>query len=494
MNTVTIRINGGVDVLSALELNDMTTYVLLEQEDWFEPEMSFVRAFARPGMHMIDVGANHGVYALTFASRLDGSGHVWAFEPASSPYALLSRSIVANGFDTVVTAHPCGLSSQSRSASMLVSEHSELGSLGADIGAGGGETVRLEALDALADQWGDADIDFVKIDAEGEEANILVGGREFFTGRSPLIMFELRHGAVVNEGLWNRLVTFGYGIYRLLPGLDVLVPVDPGAPFDKFLLNLFAVKPDRAAELAERGLLSLDAGFADTKPPSVQWTDVFRSFPYAELVLPQWEKVMRDAPTAVEIDHAWALNMYLSATQPSRDAGHRVAMLARSSATWQRLLIQHPDQLSFAMCLARAMFDLGYRALATQVMDQIMDAMQAPPAEAFTLPFLPPMAAYDRRPVVSGRYQDWLQAAIVEPVEIWRYFSSFFASGTLERSEPLLDNRNFSFAFRRRYALAALRMRTTVRADVRDELLQASVDHHNAEIFGRLLEPLASLA
>jgi hypothetical protein len=43
-------------------------------------------------------------------------------------------------------------------------------------------------------------------------------------------------------------------VFRLLGGAPVLCP-DDGAPLDRFELNLFAAKPDRAAALARQGML-----------------------------------------------------------------------------------------------------------------------------------------------------------------------------------------------------------------------------------------------
>src|SRR4029077_15112098 len=48
-------------------LSSMTTYVLLEQEAWFEKEPAFLRRWLKPGMTAIDIGANLGVYALPMA-------------------------------------------------------------------------------------------------------------------------------------------------------------------------------------------------------------------------------------------------------------------------------------------------------------------------------------------------------------------------------------------------------------------------------------------
>src|ERR1051325_6856119 len=49
------------------DLSAMSTYVLLEQEAWFEKEPTFLRRWLKPGMTAIDIGANLGVYALPMA-------------------------------------------------------------------------------------------------------------------------------------------------------------------------------------------------------------------------------------------------------------------------------------------------------------------------------------------------------------------------------------------------------------------------------------------
>src|SRR6185295_308289 len=98
--------------------------------------------------------------------------------------------------------------------------------------------------------------DFVKLDAEGAELNILAGGQRFFEQQSPLVMFERQHSAVENSGLPAAFVERGYDLYRLIGPDTVLVPFDQAAPADPYLLNMFACKPDRAATLAAAGLLT----------------------------------------------------------------------------------------------------------------------------------------------------------------------------------------------------------------------------------------------
>ena len=84
---MTVRLVDGTFVVVPESLDLITPYVLLEQQDWFEEEIKFVRRLLRPGMQVIDIGANYGVYALSMARAVGTSGHVWAFEPASGTAA-----------------------------------------------------------------------------------------------------------------------------------------------------------------------------------------------------------------------------------------------------------------------------------------------------------------------------------------------------------------------------------------------------------------------
>ncbi len=111
-------------------------------------------------------------------------------------------------------------------------------------------------LDECMEQFHWRQIDLIKIDAEGEENNILKGGRRFFTDLTPLVQYELRKDAsTMNFGLIKEFAALGYSSYRLVPGLDLLVPFSTDVNPDPYLLNLFCCKGDRADQLATRGVL-----------------------------------------------------------------------------------------------------------------------------------------------------------------------------------------------------------------------------------------------
>src|SRR5262252_3865467 len=96
MGELSVRLLDGTELAVPASLGAITTYVLLEQEAWFEKETAFLSGWLRPGMTAIDVGANLGVYSLPMARLVGPTGHVFSYEPASQTRALLERSKQAN--------------------------------------------------------------------------------------------------------------------------------------------------------------------------------------------------------------------------------------------------------------------------------------------------------------------------------------------------------------------------------------------------------------
>src|SRR5579862_3336094 len=96
VETTVLTLVDGVRIVVPNALDLITPYVLREQQDFFEDELRFVRELLQPGQTVVDIGANYGVYTLPMAQRVGPSGHVWAFEPASSTAQILTKGIAAN--------------------------------------------------------------------------------------------------------------------------------------------------------------------------------------------------------------------------------------------------------------------------------------------------------------------------------------------------------------------------------------------------------------
>jgi protein O-GlcNAc transferase len=189
--TTVLTLVDGVRMVVPNSLDLITPYVLREQQDFFEDELKFVRKLLGPGQKVIDIGANYGVYTLPMAQKVGPSGHVWAFEPTSSTAQILAEGIKENAF-TQVTLEQKAVSSASGVAQLSLLPQSELNSIiHGQSAAGESETVCLVTLDECMDRNRWMEIELLKIDAEGEENNIVKGGRRFFADVAPLVQYEL---------------------------------------------------------------------------------------------------------------------------------------------------------------------------------------------------------------------------------------------------------------------------------------------------------------
>ena len=101
MEPLVLNLPQSVQIVVPPFLGCITTYVLLEQEDWFEPEIAFLRQAVKPGMKIIDIGANFGVYTLCLAHTVGPTGHVWSIEPAENTARYVQKSIEINGFQNI---------------------------------------------------------------------------------------------------------------------------------------------------------------------------------------------------------------------------------------------------------------------------------------------------------------------------------------------------------------------------------------------------------
>lgn len=498
----TLTIADDVKVCVPPDVKRMTTFVLLEQEDWFEAELPFLRELIEPGMGVLDIGANHGLYALSLAKRLHGQGRVIACEPASAPAGMLERSITENGFSPVLKLLRVGLSDYEGEATLNLGADSELNTLNAEAGVAAGQTeiVRLTTLDALRalPEWPRGFMaDIVKLDAEGEEIRILQGGARFFSEQDPLVLFEWKHGNEPNIGLLESFAAFGYDQYRFAPGLNALVPVAPDETLDDYQLNLFACKPSRAEVLRAAGHLLTVADLDDKpRPPSCCWSETMAAYPYVPAVRPDGKAL--DAWRALDrtSDPHWpgyaqALNAYLSSKDPTQPPSARRAWLRECGMQLDALQRAGDNHLATVFLRIRVLDANGERNASVEANAELVKLMDTNLQARFDRPFVPPLAAFDERPPQGG-IGTWLQAAIREGLEIRRAYSSYFHRdpGQLLR---LGGNPNRSFEMDRRRALLALAAGQTVQLTADSPLRRpaASNGHRNANWWQRLPLPAA---
>ncbi len=164
---------------------------------WNPDEYAAFRAAIRPGAVALDIGANAGAYALLFGQWVGAAGRVYAFEPSPAILATLRRHIAINRLDTVVTPVGAAVCDRVGRATFVLAGTSGENHLGM-AGGVGAATVDVETttVDAFCRREG-VTPDFIKIDVEGAELDVLRGARETISaGGTRLALFVEMHPAM----------------------------------------------------------------------------------------------------------------------------------------------------------------------------------------------------------------------------------------------------------------------------------------------------------
>lgn len=178
-------------------------------------EVGNIKRIIKPGDVCWDIGANIGFYTCLFASLTGPSGRVISFEPVSTTREYLRANIALNGFDQV-TVVPKALGARPASQPIYFGDAAAAegtASLRQAVAQKITEVVEVDTLDRAS--AGLSVPDFIKIDVEGYQMELLTGGRAFFGKHSPMLMAELRdpdRNTMVRSE--ECLRGFGYEIYE----------------------------------------------------------------------------------------------------------------------------------------------------------------------------------------------------------------------------------------------------------------------------------------
>lgn len=487
---VSVTIAAGVQVSVVPDIQRLTPFVLLEQEDGYHEELAWVRRWVQPGMTAVDVGAGYGVYALTIARLLNGQGRVVALEPASAPAASLALSVRANHVEAVTTVLRLGLAAHSGEAPLFLDHYGEQHRLD---GSGRSETIRLTRLDDLhheVTELAQQRVDLLNIMVNGAEQAVLEGGSAFLRQHDPLILCTVKPGDTVNQEVIATLIAPGRSLYRLLPGLEVLVPVAADDPLEGYQLNLFAASPERAAQLAERGLLLTAWPAALSTPPPSHWPQRLAAYPYAQPLLADWQAA---EPDNAGRQHQQALDAWFCGDDPQRPPAERLSALLLACELWLDLRNSGDEHIATQIGLLRTFRALGERTMAVNEALGLVQTLSEAPNTPLDRPFIPPLADYADRPV-EGDLGVWLQAAALEALEYGQDFSAYFHND-LGLLKTLFSNPHRSLAMERRLALLALRQGRTISIGPNSRLRAA--DQPNAALWAEItdwppLEPVYS--
>ena len=172
-----------------------------------------------PGDICWDIGANIGFYTCLLASQVRDTGAVVAFEPAARTCGYLHENVSLNGFTNVTVVNK-GIGDRAEQRHLYYSE-AELtegtASLKYTDRRAASERVTLDTIDNLFRELSVPD--FVKIDVEGYQLEVLKGGEYYLKTHAPLLMVELKDVGETNRAIYGEIEAYisdlGYQLYEI---------------------------------------------------------------------------------------------------------------------------------------------------------------------------------------------------------------------------------------------------------------------------------------
>ncbi|WP_192346627.1 FkbM family methyltransferase [Algoriphagus sp. Y33] len=158
----------------------------------------------KKGDTFIDVGANQGEYSLWAARKVGAKGRVVAFEPMQQLFDQLAENIRLNkSFHKTITPIKLGLSDQKGEVILYSSADSNEGTNTIyntekfSIESG---KIQLDTLDEQLKSLKINKVDFLKIDVEGAELQVLKGALNTLKQNRPVILLEINKDACIAGG------------------------------------------------------------------------------------------------------------------------------------------------------------------------------------------------------------------------------------------------------------------------------------------------------
>ncbi|MDO8471297.1 MAG: FkbM family methyltransferase [bacterium] len=186
----------------------------------------------KEGGMALDIGANIGYYALLESKLVGNSGRVYAIEPVSKNLAILNKNVALNGFSNIETYHLAIGNEENKEASIYARSKGNLSSFtsipsDSDERIVKTEKVRLVTADSFVRENMKRVPDFIRMDVEGYEFEILKGMSQMLE-ISPSLLIEF-HPMILTDTQKEWICELLKKYYS-----QVVVTVNPKGKIDRF--------------------------------------------------------------------------------------------------------------------------------------------------------------------------------------------------------------------------------------------------------------------
>ena len=179
--------------------NDTISNSLLEYGYWENQLIKYAETFLNDNSIILDIGANIGTWSIPLAIK---NRKVYSFEPYDSSFYSLCGNIFLNNKEHIIYPYHSAITDNvNKKTSMYLSETINIGGcklLETKDNNNKLNRYNLITLDSLKLEK----VNFIKIDVEGQELNVIKGGTKTILKNKPVIFFECWD---INSHHWNNI-------------------------------------------------------------------------------------------------------------------------------------------------------------------------------------------------------------------------------------------------------------------------------------------------
>ena len=179
--------------------NDTISNSLLEYGYWENELIKYAETFLNDNSIILDIGANIGTWSIPLAIK---NRKVYSFEPYDSSFYSLCGNIFLNNKEHIIYPYHSAITDNvNKKTSMYLSETINIGGcklIEKNDNNNKLNRYKLITLDSLKLEK----INFIKIDVEGQELNVIKGGTKTILKNKPVIFFECWD---INSHHWNNI-------------------------------------------------------------------------------------------------------------------------------------------------------------------------------------------------------------------------------------------------------------------------------------------------
>lgn len=191
-----IKIKEGI---IALNKQDIAVSAAIRFGVYEKTELSIFREKIKPGMNVVDIGANIGLYTVIAARLVGPNGKVFAFEPEPENIAFLKKNIELNKLNNVII-YDCGLGERPGQVNLYKDKYNKgHHSIVRSDSAEGVISIKIDTLDNILSEYGSLKVDIIKMDIEGAEYFALQGMKKTLENNRNIKIFTEFYPKIIEK-------------------------------------------------------------------------------------------------------------------------------------------------------------------------------------------------------------------------------------------------------------------------------------------------------